>query len=93
MMTCITVSFKSDDMKELLDNISDNIKHDCSRGSCYCDNNITYPDVVAAVGKIKEHKSGVNDSFSSDHIVNDCHELYVQYVNFIQDYVVTLFCS
>ena len=55
-----SVSYNSNDINELVDNISDKIKYGCSRVNCYCNHNITYQDVVAAVGKMKEHKSDVD---------------------------------
>ena len=73
MVTYNIASHNSDHMNELVENISGKIKHGCSRGDCYYKHKITYQDVRAAVGKIKEHKYDVNDSFNSDHIVYECH--------------------
>ena len=56
-------------MNEMVDNIPD--KYDCSKVNCYCNHNITYQNVVADLGKIKEHKSDVNYCLNSYHIVNE----------------------
>ena len=65
-----SVSCYTNDMNELVDNISDKIKYGCNRVNCYCNHNITYQNVIAAVGKIKEHKSDVNYCLNSDHVAN-----------------------
>ena len=65
-----SVSYNSNDVNELVDSISDEIKYVCCTVNCYCNHNITYQDVIVDVGKIKEHKSDMNYCLNSDHIVN-----------------------
>ena len=72
-----TVSYKTDDMNQVLNQVSENIRNNCSEHKCYSSHDITVEDVGTAIQKLKAQKADGTNDMMSDSVINGCLSLQV----------------
>jgi len=72
-----TVSYNSQDMKSVLNELDCNIKSSCVTGTCKSSHHCTTDDVSIAIRRLKLHKADGFEYVLSDLLINGCHKLFV----------------
>ena len=72
-----SVSYNSQDMKSVLNELNGNIKSSCISVTCKSSHHCTTDDVNSAIHRLKPHKADGVEDVSSDLLINGYHKLYV----------------
>ena len=72
-----SVSYKENDMNNVLSSINARVSNICSQGKCYHSHNVSVATVMKGIQELNSGKADGNVGHSTDHLINGSHKLHV----------------